>query len=304
MIINNVNSLNNYNISVGNTEKKTCANKFQNKQNVPFGDSEGSQNPFSSIKDALLILTNSAVGLAGFNTVLAAMQKFINGKVLIGKINNHFTKNITSEENKKLFKLATEMNEGTGQKLEGKGVKILTDGAKGEAYYTHQGNFVRVGKGENAPLFHELGHAIEENCTNIFKKMQRFRGHYSELSLALYFLMSLRPKKKDYNQDPQNQTFGDKVKNFFSKSDAVIPLLAFSPELITEGKASLEGLKFLKGTLGKDSTLYKNIKKSYITCFLTYLFVPVSIMLLEMLRKSADKAAQKHNVQQSPYYYY
>lgn len=302
-MLNNVSMTNISAIPAYKADDKTRPYRQNNKQNVSFGYQEESQNPLSAIKDFLVILTNDAVGLAGFNTVLAAMQRLVNGKVLIGKINNHFMKNITPDENNQILGLAKNMWEDKG--LSAKGVNVNYGGPKGEAYFTHIGNKVVVGSDKYSALFHELGHAVEENCTKVFKQLQRFRGHYSDLSLALYFLMSLRPKSNDY-QDKENQTFGDKVKNFFKNSDAVVPLIAFSPELITEGKASLEGLKFLKGKLKTGAiskSLYNNIAKSYATCFSTYLFVPISIMMLEALRRSASKAANRHNVKQSPYFY-
>jgi hypothetical protein len=89
-----------------------------------------------------------------------------------------------------------------------------------------------------------------------------------------------------------------KVKNFLNKNDWAIPLIAFSPELITEAKASQIGIKFLKEKMmeGKlDKSVFKNIKKSYLTCFSTYLFIPVSIMLIDAIRNSANKNVQKHN---------
>lgn len=301
MNIKAINTLNNHNATVNNTEEKV----FANKHNQAFGYQERSQSKGSTIKDVLLILTNSAVGLAGFNTVLAGMQRVISGKVLIGKINNHFMKNISPEENSKLLNLAENMWKESG--LKGKGVKLNSNGPIGEAYFTHIGNKVVVGPDKYSALFHEFGHAIEENFTNNLKKLQRFRGHYGELSLFLYFLMAIRPKKKENNKNPENQTFGDKVKNSISKSNALIPLVAFSPELVTEGMATHKGLDFLRKQLkdGKiTKKLFTNIKNSYYTCFMTYLFAPISIMLLDVLRRNAYKAAAKHNIQQTPYYYY
>ena len=89
-----------------------------------------------------------------------------------------------------------------------------------------------------------------------------------------------------------------KVKNFLNKNDYVIPLIAFSPELITEFKASQYGLKFLKGKVKEgaiEKSLFNKIKKSYITCFSTYLFIPVSIMLVDALRNSVNKQVRKYN---------
>lgn len=300
-----INSVNAYSVnaySVNNTYKKDFGSKKtsksnQSRVNLTFGDSYQS-SPFQGLKDLAVTLTNDVVGLFGVNAALMAMQRFVNGKVLIGKINKHFTKDITDADNNKLAKLADEMREqkGLANKL------IFNKGNPGEAYYTHLGNKIVVDPKQMSSIFHEIGHAIEENSTKVLKFLQRGRGHYTELSLALYMLMSMRPKKKDHYQDTENQGIGSKIANFVSKSDAVIPLLAFAPELITEGKASQYGLKFLKEKLGKEAPLYKNIKKSYLTCFATYLFIPVSIMLVDAIRNSANKAMQRRKLQQSQFY--
>lgn len=298
-----INSVSAYGVNNSNKnfDGENASKSNQTRANVAFGDSYQS-SPFQGLKDLAVTLTNDFVGLAGVNAVLYAMQRFVNGKILIGKINKHFTKNITEADNNKIVNLANQM---VNEKLEGN--LNFMPGRPGEAYYTHQGNgpikpnSVVVGADSYSSLFHEIGHAIEENKTTVLKKLQRGRGHYTELALGLYMLMSMRPKKNDYYQD-ENQGIGSKIANFLSHSDAVIPLLAFAPELITEAKASQYGLKFLKEKLGKDAALYKNIKKSYLTCFATYLFIPVSIMLVDAIRNSASKAMQRRQVERSQYY--
>jgi len=115
--------------------------------------------------------------------------------------------------------------------------------------------------------------------------------------MALYALRSSQnPRRKDIFGDDR-KSFGTKVKEFLSRSTLIVPLLAFSPELITEYKASSYGLKFLKEKLKEgriDERTFKNIKRSYITCFGTYLFFPVSIILMELLLSGIEKEVNKH----------
>lgn len=297
-----INSVNSYGVnnSYKNFDGQNTSKYNQTRANVAFGDSYQS-DPLQGLKDMAVTLTNDMVGLFGVNVALGAIQKFVNGNILIGKINKHFTKNITDTD--QLDKLAGEMVKE--HELQDKLHFKL--GGPGEAYYTHVGNgqvlpnSVVVGKDSFSSLFHEIGHAVEENKTTFLKQLQHGRGHYTEVALGLYMLMSMMPKKNDYYQD-ENQGIGSKIAHFLSHNDAVIPLLAFSPELITEAKASLYGLKFLKGKLGKDAPLYKNISKSYLTCFATYLFIPVSIMLVDAIRNSANKVIQRHQAERSQYY--
>lgn len=275
-MINGLNMTNINNSSTNKVENKT-------RSDIRFGDRDKSQS-YHPIRDMALVLTNDLVGLAGVNSVLWAMQKFVNEDILIGKINEHFTKKIGERE--KLVPLAHEMWQKKG--LAGKVTVDLNQ--PGQAYFTHEKNKVVVGPEKHSALFHELGHAVEENNTKIFKKLQRGRGNYTAISLLLYTLLAQREKS-----------------NGNSKSDAIIPLLAFSPELITEAKATREGLKFLKSKIGEGANMiskstYKNIKRSYLTCFGTYLFIPISIMLIESLRKSADKAIQRRAERKNGFY--
>lgn len=274
-------------------ENKNNSVPIQSRKNIPFGYNEQPQSPFQSIKDWVVMLTDDAVGLVGMNLVLLWMQKFVNGKILSGKINTHYTNKITNEQKNKFPALAYEMLDKHDLK---KKVEII-GGPKGQACFDPSKNIIVVGNDQYSALFHEIGHAIQENKTGFLKKLQRFRGNYALVSLALYALLSQRPK-----QDDGDESIGSKL----SKSDVVVPLLAFSPELITEAKASQEGLKFLKQKLNAgfiEKSLYKNIKKSYITCFATYLFIPVSIILIDMLRNSANNVRRKRMMQQSEFYY-
>lgn len=264
-------------------------------KNLQFGYREQSQSPLQGLKDTVLMFTDNAVGMIGMNMILLWMQNFVNGKILSGKVNKHFTKKIDGKTD--LKSLADEMLKQKGLT----GIVEINQDHPGQAFFQHRGNYVVVGKDNHSALFHEIGHAVIENKTKVLKTLQRFRtntitrrfgGNYALLSLALYALFSQRQKRDD-----GDQSIGSKI----SKSDVIIPLVAFSPELITEAKASQEGLKFLKQKLNAgaiEKSLYKNIKKSYITCFATYLFIPVSIILIDMLRNSANNARRKRMISQ------
>lgn len=308
-MINSVNIGNISNFSAKSTDTQSCKNSFSPTRNMSFGhEDEYKSHP---IRDLFVTITDDFVGLVGFNAALWWLQDFVNGKLLVGKINKHFTNKI--KDNDELEKLARQMlNENKLDRNDAKHVHLKLDGAPGQAFYTHVGNgstikpnSIVVEKNNYSSLFHEIGHAIEENKTNVFKWLQRGRGNYTILSLALYTLLSQNQKPQNYDDDDENQGIGGKIRNFLSKSNAVIPLLAFSPELITEGKASQTGLKFLKEKLGKGEItkeLYKNIRRSYLTCFATYLFIPVSIMLMDSLQRSAEKVRTKKRNSINRYY--
>ena len=247
------------------------------------------------IKDGLLNLTNGILGIVGFNAALFAVQNFVNGKILVGKINKHYTDKIHNDN--QLVNLASKMLEDNG--LDKK--VTFVPGKTGEAYYSALGNRVVIGGDKASALFHEIGHAIIENKSGILKTLQDHRGHYTVAALALYALMSQRRQKDAFGD--KRQGLGTKIANFLSRGSLLVPLLAFSPELITEFKASQYGLKFLKGK-GVDKALYKNIKNSYRACFATYLFIPVSIILMELLFSGIEKEVRKQKQRRTYADYY
>lgn len=271
--------LNSVNLNLPNYSQSQNTNystPTKTRQNIPFGYREEQQSTWGNIKHGVAALTDDMMSFVGVNTALWIMQDFVNGKILVGKINKHFTKDI--KDNGKLYNLAREMQ--TKNELDGK-VNIFA-GKDGEAFFSHKDKAVVVGKDSFSSLFHELGHATIENKSGIMKNLQRFRGNYTILSLALYGLLSS-------NKDGNN-----------TKSDALIPLLAFSPELITEAKASHIGLKFLKEKVKTgeiEKSLFKKIRNSYITCFSTYLFIPVSIILIDAIRNSVRKERMRHKME-------
>lgn len=258
------------------------------------------------MKDALFGMTDGIWNLVGFNVALGWLQNFVNGKVLVGKINKHYTDKI--QDKKHLESLYEEMKHEEGLQNVTRYI-----GEPSEAFYTASGNAKReinpnsvvVGENEFSSLFHELGHAKIENKTGLLKELQRFRGNYTWLALGLYALMS---QNRNQNQDAfgdGRKSFGQKMANFVGRVSLLVPLLAFSPELITEAKASHYGLKFLakKVKEGKlEESVFKNIKNSYKACFGTYLFIPVSIIMMELLTSGIEKEINKSK-QQNVYYY-
>lgn len=256
------------------------------RKNLSFGYGEQDNSLFDNARYGFASITNSLLGLVGFNAALWWIQSKVNGDILVGKINKHYTDKIHNDE--KLTKLADDMLDF--HKLKGKVETVV--GPDGEAYYSALGNRIVTGRDKASALFHEIGHAVIENKTTFLKFLQDHRGSYTVIALALYALMS-QNKKQSYNPyEEQNEGFGSKVKNFLSRSTLLVPLLAFSPELITEAMASKKGLDFLKGKVEKP--LYNNIKNSYRACFATYLFIPVSIILMELLQSGIEKEVQKH----------
>lgn len=262
---------------------------------VPFGSKDrDSAGIGATIQSGILSLTDDLLGLFGFNAALWYIQSFVNGKLLIGKINKHYTKDINNTG--QLEDLANQMKEKRGLQ----NVNIFTNAPNGEAFYTHMehehlpANSVVIGKDSYSSLFHELGHAQIENKTTFLRLLQRGRGNYAIIALALYALMN-QNRTVNPNEEEHKGVLS-KIFHSIISPTVIVPLAAFSPELITEAMASKYGLQFLAEKV-KDKTIEKallsKIKKSYITCFSTYLFIPVSIILMDALVNGVRREEQK-----------
>lgn len=281
----------NHNVSNPPVEKG-----FENKNSAKNIAFKG--EAFDNVKHSIFNLTENIIGLVGVNAFLWWVQDFVNGKILIGKIHKHYTEKLKNPI--ELHNLGVKMAEPL---IKDTGLKISYDPSNPHtAYYTHEQNRVVVAQKSVSAIFHEVGHAMIENKTKFLRFLQRSRNSYAPISLALYTLISQRNR---YAQDNEK---GGGILGFIGRHDYVIPLLAFSPELITEAGASLYARSFLRKSKMhiKDKAAYNNIMKSYLAAFGTYLFIPVSIMLVDSIRSSVRKQRQKHMQKQyiqNGYYY-
>ena len=220
---------------------------------------------------------------------IKVLQKYVNSKFLVNFLNKRFNNKL--QDFKQFENLAEKMKKE--HNLDKKNVKIFI--TKGDdAYYTTDGNKIVVGEELKSALFHELGHAVIENNTRLLSILQNGRGQYNNIALLLNTIMMGNTVKADKNKNKKEKQHTQKngIQKFLQKYPSIIPLIAFSPELITEIGASTYGLKFLKkevksGNLPKK--VFNNILKSYLTCFSTYFFIPVSIVFVNHLNKKLTK---------------
>lgn len=219
---------------------------------------------------------------------------------------NYFSKHPDVDKNE-LLKISTNMlkdkiNESKGSNF--KNIKYEIAEAGQDAFFDHFNNRIKVTKDTLISMPHEIGHAVQEHSTKFFKMLQRNRGNYTFLALLLYGLGRNKPTNKK-----GKQTLWTKFQNILYKYNILVPILAFSPELITEFKASKIGIDYLKQNvknienklkqnvsnkqLGTQLTNSKNIlkaaKKHYAVAFCTYLALPVFAMLDNLIFKQASK---------------
>ena len=164
-----------------------------------------------------------------------------------------------------------------------KKLNLIIENTGNNAYFDHVNKQIRVSKNTLLSLPHEIGHAVEEHSTTFFKALQRFRGNYTMLALILYGL----GRNKSTNKKGK-ETFIGKIQNTLYKYNLLVPLIAFSPELITEFKASKIGIDYLK-QIKAPKNIIKAAKKHYAIAFCTYLALPAFAVLDNLIIKKAFK---------------
>lgn len=235
--------------------------------------------------------TDAGLTLAIGVIVREALQKWSNNF-----FSNYFSKHpdVNKDEliiiNNKM--LADKIKESKNSAFKNIHVEIAKSGQ--DAYFDHINNRIRVTMDTLISLPHEIGHAVQEHSTKIFRTLQRNRGNYTILALLLYGIGRSKPT----NKKGEKTTFS-KIQNLLYKYNVIVPLLAFSPELITEFKASQIGIDYLKNytkevetqlkkkptnkslmqKAANSKSILKAAKKHYAIAFCTYLSLPVFTML-------------------------
>lgn len=154
---------------------------------------------------------------------------------------------------------------------------IMYQMTKGNSCYAFFDKTIYTSKNSRLSLFHEMGHALNDNKSYIPKFLQKYRNLYNYIAspCAIFAIALSSPqnvknnKQNNHNNENNNSNILTKLKNSFVKFSPLILFLSFMPEVLEEGIASLKGQKFAKNVLDKD--IFKKVKRSNLLGFSTYL---------------------------------
>jgi len=134
------------------------------------------------------------------------------------------------------------------------------------AFYTFKSKKIIMPEKElSLALFHEAGHAANQNLSKIGKVLQKCRG-LTILALPIS-MIALWKTKRAPNQEP-NSTAG-KTTTFIKENAGKLTLATFIPMLLEEGLASIKGNNFAKKVLNPE--LAKKVSKTNALGFSTYI---------------------------------
>lgn len=154
---------------------------------------------------------------------------------------------------------------------------ILIKEGYNAAFFAKTNKIFMPEKNLQLSVFHEIGHAINYNCSKLWLKLYRI----SNLSMPLtYLTFSTQLFKNNKNEEKKS-----------SKKAAFISTSPLLPNLLEEGVASIKGEYEAKKLLSKD--LYKKILKnnglSFLAYFLKYGFTYITFKMFFDLKNLIPK---------------
>lgn len=152
-------------------------------------------------------------------------------------------------------------------------LNLVIENTGQNAHFDPLNKEIRVSKNTLLSIPHEIGHAVQEHSTKFLKRLQRSRGNYTIIALILYGL-----GRSKSNEPEGKESLIGKLRNTLYKYNLLVPLLAFSPELITEFEASRLGLEYMKKAKVPPKLL-SAARKHYAVAFCTYLALPAFAIL-------------------------
>lgn len=173
-----------------------------------------------------------------------------------------FNKNFSKKLNSSLKKVDNKLFE-----------KISTIGSGKNAGYVALTNQVLVNEEKMSfSTFHEMGHAINKNCTGLKKLLSKSRVYFAT---AVPVTLAIGLLTRDHKPSDGKETFADKEYAFIKKHCGLISGLCMLPTLIEEGLASINGQKLAKSRLSPE--LYKKLVSLNTKAFGSYAIAAVLI---------------------------
>lgn len=148
----------------------------------------------------------------------------------------------------------------------GESVKnLIDDVAQGRnAFYSDSAKLATAPASRPSPILHELGHAINANCSKFMKALQNTRG----VAVAIPTVLAL------LNGFFNNRADGEK--SSIEKHAGIIGFGAFLPTIVEEAAASHKGIQAAKKVLG-DAAKLGPLKKAYGLALGTYVLAGVGL---------------------------
>ena len=139
-------------------------------------------------------------------------------------------------------------------------------------YLPHANKIITPDKSLQTSVFHEMGHALNNNGGMLLKALQKARP-LAKIAPPIILLVALLNKRKTTDKPKENDSKLQKGADFVKKNAGILTGLSFMPMILEEGIASLRGQKIAKnltktGELSKE--LFKKVKQTNLCGFTSY----------------------------------
>ncbi len=206
--------------------------------------------------------------------IMELVKKFITKKVDKNSINETETlvKNLIKYDKKDLKALNAMAEEIGGDKIIAKFQALIFKEGANACYLPHANKIITPDKSLQTSVFHEMGHALNNNGGMLLKVLQKARP-LAKITPAIILLIAILNKRKTTDKPKENDSKLQKGADFVKKNAGILTGLSFVPMILEEGIASLRGQKIAKnltktGELSKE--LFKKVKLTNLCGFTSY----------------------------------
>ncbi len=206
--------------------------------------------------------------------IIELVKKFITKKVDKNSISETETlvKNLTKYDRKDLKALNAITEEVRGNEEIAKFQALIFKEGANACYLPHANKIITPDKSLQTSVFHEMGHALNNNGGMLLKVLQKARP-LAKITPAIILLIALLNKRKTTDKPKENDSKLQKGADFVKKNAGILTGLSFMPMILEEGIASLRGQKIAKnlvktGELSKE--LFKKVKLTNLCGFASY----------------------------------
>ena len=206
--------------------------------------------------------------------IIELVKKFITKKVDKNSISETETlvKNLTKYDRKDLKALNAITEEVRGNEEIAKFQALIFKEGANACYLPHANKIITPDKSLQTSVFHEMGHALNNNGGMLLKVLQKARP-LAKITPAIILLIALLNKRKTTDKPKENDSKLQKGADFVKKNAGILTGLSFVPMILEEGIASLRGQKIAKnliktGELSKE--LFKKVKLTNLCGFASY----------------------------------
>lgn len=145
-------------------------------------------------------------------------------------------------------------------------------------------------------VFHEMGHAFNNNSSKVWSAMQKMRMPAMAVSSLIMLFGAL--SKKEVAEDGKELTKGQKIKNAVRDKSGLLAFGAMLPVLLEESMASVRGCKWANKNLTAD--LAKKVRNTNIIGATSYIAAALGIGLAAHVAvKVKDNAQDKARAEQN-----